>query len=148
MNRSSQTMTVDIRLCGNIPRRDMDEHLLRPRGAPCSLSALPSGAKTLSTNCLAVDDALNEATPTHRTIGNTIGVCDGLTSLLLQNKNKAMGVLQDKPFVPLFEPPSWAVPARGETRLEVRVLGSVRIGCSVRVPSLTSCVVLSLTAGL
>ena len=118
-------MSVDIRLCGNIPRRDMEEHILGSQGAPCSLSALPSGANTLSTKCLAVDNALNDAAPTHR----TIGVCDGLTSLLLQNKTKAMGVLQDKqPFVPLFEPPSWAVPARGETRLEVCTgLGSLFI---------------------
>ena len=114
---SSQSMSVDIRLCGNIPRSDMKEQLLS-QGAPCSLAALRGEAKTVSTSCLAVTNAPDDAHSTHR----TIGVCDSLPALLLHNKSDMRGPLQEKqPLTPLFEPPSWAVPARGETRLEVRL---------------------------
>lgn len=107
-------MSVDIRLCGNIPRSDMKGQLLS-QGAPCSLAALRGEAKTLSTSRLAVTNAPDDAHSTHR----TIEVCESLPALLLHNKSEMRGPLQEKqPLAPLFEPPSWAVPARGETRLE------------------------------
>lgn len=114
-----QTMSVDIRLCGNIPRKDLKEHFLS--GAPCSSGALTSQTHSLNMTCSAGTNGSDSGGPTHR----TIGFCDGISCLgsgivLQNNSNMRNNTTQERqqPLVPLFEPPSWAVPARGETRLE------------------------------
>ena len=108
---SVQTMTVDIRLCGNIPRRDMKQHF---SGAQRSLLALASqrGAP-MTTDCSTENNASDNDGSSHR----TISLCDNI-SKVLQNQSNFRA--QETPStVPIIEPPSWAVPARGETRLEV-----------------------------
>ena len=85
----SSTMSVDIRLCGNIPRKDM--HLFER-----SLCGITSRA--LSAECLAEMKASQQ--------------CENV----LQNKSNTNNSL---PLASKMEAPSWAVPARGETRLEV-----------------------------
>jgi hypothetical protein len=106
-------MSVDIRLCGSIPRQDVLQH-----GARSSPTALQSRTATLSVNCLAV---LNSESSTHRTItGYMEDTCEHGTTSLAQDKSDVMPPYDKQPFCPLFEPPMWAVPARGETRLEVR----------------------------
>ena len=106
-------MTVDIRLCGNIPRNEMKARFC----APCPTTASTSHPGHLSTACLAETNG----SPTHR----KITLCDrALTGIIIQNTdNMRRGVLTEKqqPLAPVLEPPSWAVPAIGETRLEVRL---------------------------
>lgn len=116
-------MSVDIRLCGNIPRNEIKERF----GAPCSLTALPSltSRHEISTGlCLAETNG-------SPTLPKTI--CDAALdtaklSILhnsTNNENMTRGVLVEKQYAPqqshaqVLEPPTWAVPARGETRLEV-----------------------------
>jgi len=112
---SVQPMSVDIRLCGNIPRKELQDHFTLP-GAPCILSALTSQAATLSTSCLAGANVSDNRYPTH----HTTTLCDDLRGFVAHNKSNMRSALQEtQPLSPLFEPPSWAVPARGETRLEV-----------------------------
>lgn len=113
LNDTINTMTVDIRLCGNIPRNEMKARF----GAPCPTTASTSQAGHLSTACLAETNG----SPTHR----KITLCDraALNGIIIQNTdNMRRGVLTEKqqPLAPVLEPPSWAVPAMGETRLEVR----------------------------
>lgn len=105
-------MTVDIRLCGNIPRNEMKERF----GAPFPVTAPASETKSLSSSCLA---------GTNGSTLRKINLCEGhraLTSLIIPNMDSMKrGVLTEKqqqPVITVLEPPSWAVPARGETRLE------------------------------
>ena len=115
-NDYTNTMTVDIRLCGDIPRNEMKARF----GAPCPTTALTSQAKHLSTSRLAV---INGSPTLHKT-----ALCDqAFPVLTIQNTDNIMlqrNVLTEmqQPFAPVLEPPSWAVPARGETRLEVRLI--------------------------
>ena len=118
-------MSVDIRLCGNIPRDELKVRF----GAPCSLAltsrpgisalglAETNGCPTLpKTVC---DTALSSGLILQNTTNNNDGT----------NNNMVRGVLiekhQQQALAPVLEPPSWAVPARGETRLEVRLCGSL-----------------------
>ena len=96
-NRTISAMSVNIKLCGSIPRRE----LIQPRGALWE-DVLTSSASVIG-GC--GDSTLPKT-----------AVCDGLNSAI----DSAMAVLGDRPaLAPIFEPPSWAVPARGEARLEV-----------------------------
>jgi len=120
---TTNTMSVDIRLCGNIPRNEMKD---RFGGAPLTLTALTSRTG-ISAHRLAETNG-------GPTLPKT--VCDSsfpsAPALILQNSTNnndkmARGVLVEnqqhhsQPLAPVLEPPSWAVPARGETRLEVRL---------------------------
>jgi hypothetical protein len=109
----SNAMTVDIRLCGNIPRNEMNTLF----GAPCPTTALTSQADHLSTSCLAETNG-----PTLRKINHYSD--QALGGLTIQNTINMLNVLSEKqlPLAPVLEPPSWAVPARCETRLEVNLL--------------------------
>jgi len=117
---TTNTMSVDIRLCGNIPRNEMKD---RFGGAPLTLTALTSRTG-ISAHRLAETNG-------GPTLPKT--VCDSsfpsAPALILQNSTNnndkmARGVLVEnqqhhsQPLAPVLEPPSWAVPARGETRLE------------------------------
>lgn len=104
---NENTMTVDIRLCGNIPRHEMNALF----GAPYPATALTSHADRLSTTCLA------------ETNGPTPGPIRSEEVLATTNYsiNMLHAVDKQSPLAPVLEPPSWAVPARGESRLEVRV---------------------------
>jgi hypothetical protein len=112
---------VDVRLCGGIPRKDMKDHqLVKESGARCSLKVLASHSVTsLNIACLAANGPTSDCSTsgsTHR----TIGVCDATSGLVHNN----ISLLQSTenmftPLSPLMEAPSWAVPARGESRLEV-----------------------------
>lgn len=101
-----QIISVDVRLCGGIPRNDMK----RLAAAPCSLN-----------DCLTSPRARN-FTPVNgsgdpSTLRNSL-VCDALNSLVDQSSMR--GVLTERqPLTQVLEPPNWAVAAQGETRLEV-----------------------------
>jgi len=109
-HESITTMSVDVRLCGSIPRRDMKD--VPSQGAPPSLKSLTSRAKLLSTasRLAEVNGCKSESTHT------TISLCDGLDGLI-GHKN-CMKDVQQQRLVPVLEPPSWATPAKGDARLE------------------------------
>ena len=128
-NDTINTMTVDIRLCGNIPRNEMKAHF----GAPYPTTALTSQPDHLSTASLAEANG-----PTLHKLNNCSD--DGLEGLTIQKTINMLNVLSsDKqlPLTPVLEPPSWAVPARVETRLEVRLMTVVWLYYSWIVPFLT-----------
>ena len=111
-NDTLNTMTVDIRLCGNIPRNEMKSHF----GAPYPTTASTSQSDYLSTACLAEANG-----PTLRKRNNCSEVAlDGLTIQKTINMLNVLSSEKQLPLTPVLEPPSWAVPARVETRLEVR----------------------------
>jgi hypothetical protein len=112
-NDNINTMTVDIRLCGNIPRNEMKAHF----GAPYPTTALTSQADYLSTACLAETNG-----PTLRKINRCSDeALEGLTIQKTINMLNVLSTEKQLPLTPVLEPPSWAVPARVETRLEVRM---------------------------
>jgi hypothetical protein len=124
---TTNTMSVDIRLCGNMPRNEIKERF----GAPCSL-VVPDLTSLTSRSEISATFGLAD-TNGCPTLPKTI--CDAALSTgnlsILQNttnnnnENMARGVLTEKHpqhqlhVQPLLQPPSWAVPAKGETRLEV-----------------------------
>lgn len=103
---NENAITVDIRLCGNIPRSDMN--FAPSFGAPCRLMALTSqtGVKGSS----AINGSLGDS-PTLLKIDVT------KDSILPTTSPTMRGV--ENVLASMLEPPTWAVPARGETRLEV-----------------------------
>jgi hypothetical protein len=127
----SLPVRVDVRLCGGIPRKDMkDQFIKEHNGARCSLSALTSRSETsLNISCLAAANGPTSDCSTHR----TIAVCDALSNMsthnntnssIATNNNNMLQTIENDlpistPLAPLMEVPSWAVAARGESRLEV-----------------------------
>lgn len=97
---------VDVRLCGSIPRSAMADQL-GLQGAPCPLSDLTSS--DLNASYLAVANGSSGE-------WSTLKPSHGLASLVSQNHSMERIHQQAPP--PLYEPPTWAVPARGEARLE------------------------------
>lgn len=98
---------VDVRLCGSIPRSAMADQLA-VRGAPCPLSDLT--LSDLNASHLA-------GTNGSSTLSKP-SVYNGLSSIVAQNSSMARIPCDLSQQAPLYEPPSWAVPARGEARLE------------------------------
>ena len=109
---AASSISVNIRLCGGIPRSDMN-----CQGAPWQgLAKAGSHDNALNANALAVTirSKNDGAAPAMATEESKI-------SSYIPNKANNMGILTERqPFTPLFEPPAWAVPAVGLTRLEVR----------------------------
>jgi hypothetical protein len=121
-NNNNNFVTVDIRLCGDIPRNEMKERLV---GAPgLARRSLHSRPSALNASCLAATNGL----PTlHKTT-----ICDALCDLIVQNKSasnkmkqlqRGNTIIDDQVLQPVlsvdFFVPNWAVAARGESRLEV-----------------------------
>jgi hypothetical protein len=131
---STLPVRVDVRLCGGIPRKDiLKDQLIKDNGARCSSSALTSRSETsLNISCLAAANGPTSDYSTHR----TIAVCDAISGVVTHNnKNTPIttnnnnmlrtienNFTQSTPLAPLMEVPSWAVPARGESRLEVSLI--------------------------
>lgn len=134
---SQLPVRVDVRLCGGIPRKDMKDQLplIKDNGARCSLSALTSRSEgSLNISCLAAANGPTSDCSTHR----TIAVCDALSGLVMHNKKNIPSITNNNnnnmlqtiesniqkstPLAPLMDVPSWAVPARGESRLEVSLI--------------------------
>lgn len=93
---------VDVRLCGSIPRSAMSGL----RGAPCNpLSDLTSS--DLNTTLATTNGSSSECSTLKPSVYHGVEAA--------HNPSMARLVQSD---LPLYEPPSWAVPARGEARLE------------------------------
>ena len=131
LSESFRLQPINVRLCGSIPRKDFtivedddssesSQRVDSLRGAPCSVP-----------DCLTSDRRPSYFATTN---GSTPAVCDAavISQSLSRDTNmrslvddeddvaKAAVLLMDhKPLSVVLEPPVWAVPAKGETRLEV-----------------------------
>jgi FHA domain len=117
----SHGMTVDIRLCGNLTRKEVKEELYH-RGALCSLGALPS-----RTRCVNVSNELHNAMEKATHSIQKKAFVSSFSSLFMQDdtENEQAVKLHEIPervCAPIIEVPTWAQPAKGEARLEVRLL--------------------------
>jgi len=95
-------MSVNVALCGSIPRS-----LMHQNGAPCGLQALSSLHSGLT---------LKDRYGTHEA-PSKLQMRTG-DPLVKRDINMRPVLSERQPLAQLFEAPSWAVPARGETRLE------------------------------
>lgn len=156
-------MKVDVRLCGAIPRSEWTRH---PDNCQTDCDARLTSSCLAATNALA-----NAPTAIGSKSDGTIGGCrrDAHHSLLLSlpsctqipshdddNKNNSTSIpasttttttlpsstqLDTTALMPLLDPPSWAVPATGEARLEVsiHVMNSTRSGSNSTLAMFGSC---------
>jgi hypothetical protein len=115
-------MSVDIRLCGSIPREDMKAGG-SSSGAPCSLQAcLTSRYNVLDASCFATANGPADINSTAlkstcNEVFNSNNHMRGLNSTNFQSLGAAI------------EPPAWAVAAKGVARLEVsRIVLSYHCG--------------------
>ena len=99
---SEKVMSVNVALCGSIPRAS----LTKGQGAPCRLApslskdSLPDGSRCGNLNLTLASERLSTQAP--------------------HNNENMRPVLTDRqPLAQVFDAPSWAVPAPGEARLEV-----------------------------
>lgn len=101
---TAHSISVDIRLCGSVPRKDMIQ------SPTCLISALTTPGSTPP--FCSMGARTGEGTSHSRQMV-------GLPSLTLQNKNNISTIPRYLQPSQAIEPPEWAVPARGETSLEV-----------------------------
>jgi hypothetical protein len=120
---------VDVRLCGGIPRKDMKDQLfIKDNGARCSLSALTSQSDpSLNISCLAAANGPTSDCSTLRTIAVSLSMHNNKNITTATNNNNMLQTIESNlqkstPLAPLMDVPSWAVPARGESRLEVSLI--------------------------
>lgn len=146
LNESFRLQPINVRLCGSIPRKelgniveddndngDCHQRAVSLRGAPCPLP-----------DCLTSDRRPSYFATTN---GSTLAVCDGMSGLVSQPNSRgtamrslvtsgedaaAVLLMDHKPLSPVLEPPKWAVPAKGETRLEVSPVQLMGRLCSAR----------------
>jgi len=105
---SLQPMSVNVRLCGSIPRKDLTQ-----TGAPCSLKGCLTSSNALRP-CFATTNGPNEGSTLRKS-----AICEALQGFLSHsNSLESMRAKQNAALGPVLEPPSWAVPAKGEARLE------------------------------
>lgn len=121
---------VNVRLCGSVPRQEMSSLSLNSdQSAPPVMRTSNdlnkhSPSSDLKNNGSSESwDSLEGST--HHTIEDTNCVAALLCSQLLnmqhhEEQPQAMQPLQRR-ISPTFEPPTWAVPATGESRLEVSI---------------------------
>ena len=103
---------VNVRLCGSVPRTEL-ESLAISRSAPPRVLA----SRTPNTNAYAhSSDLLNSSLCSLKEEKSF--VASQLCKQLL-NKDDSQNRVVNRPSFPEFEAPTWAVPASGESRLEV-----------------------------
>jgi hypothetical protein len=146
----TKAMSVNVALCGSIPRSSMlikssdnnkniQRSLLLPSphssksldGAPssCSLQAITSLTSRLCDGLAENNNRYGNARPTHlvrRTNENgllfhnkTSESIGNNTNIIMRPSTTTVLTEQRQPLAQVFEAPAWAVPAKGEARLEV-----------------------------
>lgn len=96
-------------------------------GAPCSITSLTS---RLSGDGLAENNRCGNEGPTHhvrRSINGLSGILshkarESLSNNTNTNNMRPVVLAERQPLAQIFEAPAWAVPAKGEARLEVSSL--------------------------
>lgn len=99
-------VTVNVRLCGSIPRQEMESLTLKQHHYQSSKLSDRHAAISLAVNTIERDSAAGL-------------LCSQLSIMQQQQHPQATSTLQSRS-PPTYEPPTWAVPSRGEARLEVR----------------------------
>jgi hypothetical protein len=128
------SVKVNIRLCGSIPRQEI-EGISLTKCAPLVL--LSSQERNTS------PDVLRRST--HFTIEDNNNddkncvatqLCSHLCSMQQQRQQQQpqTATAPQRLVLPEFEAPTWAVPARGEARLEVSMLSLLLSWSRIRVP--------------
>ena len=119
---STSPLKLDVRLCGSVPRREMESLSL----AKCAPLVLRS-SQELSTNSYlsAINGQSQRFSSTVHTIEDDKScvahqLCSHLNNM--QQQQNISSSLQLRRSSPVFEAPTWAVPAQGEARLEVSVV--------------------------
>ena len=114
---------VNVRLCGSVPRQEMNSLSLNSdQSAPPVMRT--SNDLNKHSACSGSSESWDSLEgSTHHTIEDTNSVAALLCSQLSnmqhhEQQPQAMQPLQRR-ISPTFEPPTWAVPATGESRLEV-----------------------------
>ena len=106
------TVKVNVRLCGSVPRQELESLSLSKCVPQCVLSS-----RTLNTNSYLSGRDGDSSTSTHHKIEDE--------KMASQLSSQLSGVEQQNHYhyrnapSPEFEAPAWAVPANGESRLEV-----------------------------
>jgi len=116
-----RAMSVNVRLCGSVPRQDM----LSPRNAASSKEGGARPELSLKARLTSPPSPFNGG-GTCNTGSSTLrktAVVDALQGFLHKNTMKSLsgsfeGNDDSRPLGRILEPPVWAVPAQGETRLE------------------------------
>ena len=119
------SVRVNVRLCGSVPRQDM-ETLSLTKSAPHvlrTLNGLNTSSYLAATNGSS-DDCVRRDSSTLHTIGDTSNStgsrpCSQLPNVQQSETLPIPSTMPQRRITPI-EPPSWAVPASGEARLEVR----------------------------
>lgn len=114
LNTVNNNLSIDVRICGNIPRNEMNGYF----GAPDNSTCLTSRRHTLNAGCLA---ETNGSPTLHK-----IGICDrrekapaNLTTQRPETMSvHSTGQVLQSVFPHELVTPPWAVAARGESRLE------------------------------
>ena len=123
----SSQVKVNVRLCGSIPRPEMElmkqrqlqQQLIHEQNRPSNEIHSQYMSSTASLNASHVHDSLSLlSTALHQQCTEDEDTRLGLGHTSATSSATATTIAPRKP--PTFEAPSWAVPARGETRLEVR----------------------------
>lgn len=105
------TVKVNVRLCGSVPRQELESLSLSKCVPQCVLSS-----RTLNTNSYLSGRDGDSSTSSHRKIEDE--------KMASQLSSQLSGVEQQNHYhyrnapSPEFEAPAWAVPANGESRLE------------------------------
>mmetsp|Transcript_51772 Transcript_51772/g.124972 ORF Transcript_51772/g.124972 Transcript_51772/m.124972 type:complete len:376 (-) Transcript_51772:470-1597(-) len=120
----SSQVKVNVRLCGSIPRQDMElmkqrqrqQQFLHEQNRPSNEIHSQYMSSTASLNASHVHDSLSLlSTALHQRCAEDEDTRLGLGPASITSSATAT-IAPRKP--PTFEAPSWAVPAHGETRLE------------------------------
>eukprot|EP00980_Cylindrotheca_fusiformis_P024641 scaffold12194_cov129-Cylindrotheca_fusiformis.AAC.5 len=113
MNSTSSafsTVKVNVKLCGSIPRREIDRCTLSNVLSESQQSEVPNGSYTEQLPSLVASESQDSMS-----IDGAAQLCSQLSSL--QNQDQSMPS-SDSGSSPNYEAPGWAVPACGEARLE------------------------------
>lgn len=116
---STSPVRVNVSLCGSISRKDI-AFAIEARGSHRPLKSITSS----EINASFLPPSSSSGNTNH-----TFQIYEGLLGIVSQNPSLARiahnekqtrkhQLQQPQPSAPLYEPPSWAVPARGEARLE------------------------------
>jgi hypothetical protein len=117
------SVKVNVRLCGSVPRQEMEALSL----TKCAQLVLQSSHELHTSSYLAEHNAsLHDLAGLGSTV-HTIEdkdsvasqVCSQLCNMQRQQQYSQPAFAEPRRVSPTFEAPTWAVPARGESRLEV-----------------------------
>ena len=109
-NSTTRRMSVNVALCGSIPRSSF----INQPGAPCGLQELSSRLHGFESKSHCIEDYTSQS-QCENEVG--FGKCLNVGPLLSERR----------PLGRVCEAPAWAVPAKGDSRLEVSHFFSISL---------------------